>query len=373
MSAAEGRRQGQPVLFLGLLLAGWCLARLLTWQSPWPEVAPLTEAFQFARADVGGGTPLPPMRTGSGARQLQKVDPGSRDRAILAHRPSLFEGLPPSEPLSPADPASLFGTHRTATGHALLFARGMASLPLPRSVARLIDRQAASPGWAEQSSHGRWRFDGWVVLREGGSATANGAQTGAPATYGASQMGAVLAYRLNPGEARDPSVYLRASRALVEGGETELAAGGAIRPFGKLPVKLHAELRVTERPGQGPAVRPAAFVAGGLEGVGLGHGLAARGYAQAGYVAGDFATPFADGALVVDREVARFDLGRVSLGGTARGGVQRGAARLDLGPSMTLDLTLDNVPARIEADYRWRVAGDATPGHGGVLTLSTGF
>ena len=69
MSAAEGRRQGQPVLFLGLLLAGWCLARLLTWQSPWPEVAPLTEAFQFARADVGGGTPLPPMRTGSGARQ----------------------------------------------------------------------------------------------------------------------------------------------------------------------------------------------------------------------------------------------------------------------------------------------------------------
>ncbi|MEC7624169.1 MAG: hypothetical protein VYA25_08290, partial [Pseudomonadota bacterium] len=85
--------------------------------------------------------------------------------------------------------------------------------------------------------------------------------------------------------------------------------------------------------------------------------------------AGDFATPFADGALVVDREVARFDLGRVSLGGTARGGVQRGAARLD----MTLDLTLDNVPARIEADYRWRVAGDATPGHGGVLTLSTGF
>ena len=45
MSAAEGRRQGQPVLFLGLLLAGWCLARLLTWQSPWPEVAPLTEAL----------------------------------------------------------------------------------------------------------------------------------------------------------------------------------------------------------------------------------------------------------------------------------------------------------------------------------------
>ena len=38
---------------------------------------------------------------------------------------------------------------------------------------------------------------------------------------------------------------------------------------------------------------------------------------------------------------------------------------------MTFDLTLDNVPTRIEADYRWRVAGDT--GHGGVLTLSTGF
>ncbi|MEH6682908.1 MAG: hypothetical protein V7664_00270 [Qipengyuania sp.] len=35
--------------------------------------------------------------------------------------------------------------------------------------------------------------------------------------------------------------------------------------------------------------------------------------------------------------------------------------------------TTPPVRARIEADYRWRVAGNAEPGNGGVVTLSTGF
>ena len=61
------------------------------------------------------------------------------------------------------------------------------------------------------------------------------------------------------------------------------------------------------------------------------------------------------------------------LGGGAWGGAQQGAARLDIGPSLTVDLRLGAAPARIEADYRWRVAGNAEPGNGGVVTLSTGF
>ena len=31
------------------------------------------------------------------------------------------------------------------------------------------------------------------------------------------------------------------------------------------------------------------------------------------------------------------------------------------------------VVQRIEADYLWRVAGNAAPGNGGLITLSTGF
>ena len=63
----------------------------------------------------------------------------------------------------------------------------------------------------------------------------------------------------------------------------------------------------------------------------------------------------------------------VALGGGVWGGAQQGAARLDIGPSLTVDLRLGAAPARIEADYRWRVAGNAEPGNGGVVTLSTGF
>ena len=62
-----------------------------------------------------------------------------------------------------------------------------------------------------------------------------------------------------------------------------------------------------------------------------------------------------------------------ALGATARGGAQKGAARLDVGPKVSFRLTVGHAPARIEADYLWRVAGNAAPGNGGLITLSTGF
>ena len=157
------------------------------------------------------------------------------------------------------------------------------------------------------------------------------------------------------------------------GSASIVALGLRAKPFGRIPLAVHAEARLTVRPGASPEIRPAAFVAGGFDRIDLPAQVAARGYGQAGYVGGEFATAFADGAFVAEREVAGFDLGRVALGGGAWSGAQQGAARLDIGPSLTIDLHLGAAPARIEADYRWRVAGNAEPGNGGVVTLSTGF
>ncbi|MCH2487899.1 MAG: hypothetical protein MK010_09195, partial [Erythrobacter sp.] len=71
--------------------------------------------------------------------------------------------------------------------------------------------------------------------------------------------------------------------------------------------------------------------------------------------------------------LARFDLGEISIGAGAWGGVQRGAGRLDIGPSASVALRLGRSPVWLSADYRFRIAGDAQPGSGAAVTLSTGF
>ena len=376
MSDVIARRQGQPVLFLGLLLAGWCLARLLLWESPWPQTLRLSETLRFAGANLPVAEPRPATRSiplsarapEAGAR-LPDVPGYLADRtAVRASYRDIAAQF--------ADPTArqrAFDTHRRAAGHALLFSAGLAALPLPRSVATALDNAGSAPrdAFSPQIAGSAWRIASWVVLRQGDTGALVGGVR--PASYGASQMGALLSYRLAPGTAHDPGAYARATKALVEDGETEAAVGLRLRPFARVPLAVHAEVRATHRPGQAAEFRPAAFVAGGFERRGLPAGLNARGYGQAGFVGGSFATPFADGALVVERDVAAFDLGDVALGATARGGAQKGAARLDVGPKVSFRLTVGQAPARIEADYLWRVAGNAAPGNGGLITLSTGF
>ena len=81
----------------------------------------------------------------------------------------------------------------------------------------------------------------------------------------------------------------------------------------------------------------------------------------------------ADGKLHVLRSVHSFDLGEVSGGAAAWGGAQKDAERIDLGPSVRFDLSIGEAPARLSVDYRQRVAGEAEPPSGVVVTLSTRF
>ena len=373
MTTTVARRQGQPVLFLGLLFGGWCLLRVLTWQNPWPDELVLPEALRFAEIDLPTqGVP----RAQAGAFLAAEPSEARAGRAagfalLLPRRASETSAVPVPQP----DYAAHFDTHRRALGHNLLFAAGMAYLPMPRSVAAALDRpqvaHSARLAAPEQRPGSAWRVDAWVLLREGGTSLIGGGER--PASYGADQIGAVLAYRLAPGSAHAPAAYARVTHALAEGGEADVALGLRAQPLPGVPLAVHAEGRLTYRPGHAAEIRPAAFVAGGFDSLTLPAGISARGYGQAGYVGGEFATAFVDGALVAERPIARFDLGTVSLGAGAWGGAQRGAARLDLGPSVSVALELGGAPARIEADYRWRVAGRAEPGNGGALTVSTGF
>ena len=221
----------------------------------------------------------------------------------------------------------------------------------------------------------RWSLDAWAVWREGSDAAP--VSQGRVPVYGASQAGALLQYRFDPGSARDARAYVRAYRALVDRPESEVALGVSARPKPSVPVRLAAELRVTDNRFD-TRVRPAAYAVTEIPPVELPFDLRADIYAGAGYVAGEGDTLFADGQANVTRQLARFgsegrDAVKLSVGAGAWGGAQRDANRLDVGPTMRVDLSVGDVPARFSIDWRERVGGDASPVSGLAATLSTSF
>jgi len=210
------------------------------------------------------------------------------------------------------------------------------------------------------------------MLRGGGDGSL-AAGSGAPATYGASQAGAVLRYRLAPASRHRPAAYLRATAALNGSDEREAALGLSARPIAALPLVAGVEVRAAHRSG-GLRLRPAVLLVSELPVLALPAALQAEAYVQAGYVGGRFATAFADGQVRLDRAVGGRGRTTLALGAAAWGGAQKGVARLDLGPTARIAVPLGQAAAaRIAVDWRLRVAGDAAPSSGPALTLSAGF
>ena len=77
---------------------------------------------------------------------------------------------------------------------------------------------------------------------------------------------------------------------------------------------------------------------------------------------------FADGSVRIARR-----LGPVELGVGAWGAAQPGVARLDAGPSLSWRLPVADANLRLQADWRFRLAGDALPRSGPALTLAADF
>ena len=194
----------------------------------------------------------------------------------------------------------------------------------------------------------------------------------APASYGASQAGVVLRYRLSMGGHR-LTAYTRLASALGGSRQREAAAGLSARPLPRLPVIAAVELRV-QNDRAGTRHRPVASVITQLPPIPLPEDLRAEVYVQAGYAAGKDPTPFADGQIRLDRRTGGMGGAELRLGLGAWGGAQRGAARLDIGPAAAAQLPLGRRgSARVALDWRFRVAGNAAPASGPAITLSTGF
>lgn len=345
--------RGQPLVALLMLLAGWVVVRVIVSEGasvsklatpPALAVAPVPARLAEARHSATAGPVRPdltPPRLREPQLRTRFVPPRSRDASPVA----VFAGHDAS-PVPIGQPWA---------------ARGV---PAPARSATPVLRDGAP-------ARSSWSADGWLLIRDGSGAPLVGGA--APATYGASQAGVVLRYRLASDDARRPAAYLRATAALGSTREQEAALGLSVRPLPALRLVVAGELRAARQAGS-MALRPAAFAYTELAPIALAQGFTAEIYAQAGYVGGRFATAFADGQLHVDRPVAHLGAAELRAGGGVWSGAQKGVSRLDAGPAATLGIAGSGAgAARLGVDWRFRLAGNAAPASGPALTLSAGF
>ncbi len=226
--------------------------------------------------------------------------------------------------------------------------RGHETHPVPTTAVRLPSTTvSASPNWSGSL---------WIAAREGsGASLANGA-----GQLSGSQAG-FRVYR-----ALTPTIALtgRVSTALAAKG-TEASAGIALR---RGAFAVLAERRFALDSG-GRNDWSLTGVAG-VSDVELPLRARLDGYVQAGVVGRDI---FADGALRVERTMLENGSNRVSLGAGTWGSIQPGIARLDVGPQVVARMKIADRPIRLSAEWRQRIAGNAAPNSGPVVTLGADF
>ena len=390
------RRRGQPLAVLGFVLASWIGVRAAVWEPPFalprlveasprawpaPNVPPqmaLRDPDGESGAVVAGADP--PAASSQTRDVLQPQPLRAPPDSALPLASGIREALQPPQPPAPGAGQVPFDPPRLAAAHQLLYLAALGQLPLPPSLALL----AASPQPAQNPppmltalsspAAPRWSGDAWLLVRRGSGGLA--AASGFTA-YGASQAGGVIRFALAPASPHAPQAYLRVSRALGGFDESELAAGLSARPFANLPLRLLGEARVQRGAGV-TRVRPAASLVSEFPPLRLPLGIAGEAYAQVGYAAAPIggrhgATAFFDVQAIADRKLASVGPAELRLGGGVWSGGQKGATRLDLGPRASLRLATGPATSRLALDWRFRIAGNATPASGPTLTLSAGF
>jgi hypothetical protein len=328
-----------PLRFLILAVGLWICARAAMLAPGWwtAQVAPPVSATSGAVRSASSQVPAPAPAPAAGTAPVATL--AARDR-------------PESRFLSRRAPAS---------GSPLIVSAGIFE-PAPTTLEPVATTPA--PGWNERpvptrraGSHGRWTASAWLLVRNdpGGPALAPGG------TLGGSQTGARVSYRLGGGFALSARGYLPLRRTAG----AEAAAGLEWRPVAAIPVSILAE----RRQALGREGRSAfALTLHGGGSVALPRRLRLDAYGQAGIVGTRERDLFADGAVRLSAPV-----GPLEVGASLRGAAQPGATRLDAGPGLAYRLPLRGANVRIEAEWRWRVAGAAAPGSGPALTLATDF
>lgn len=346
-------RRSPPLQFLLVVIGGWIGFRIVA-LAPWwaePPELPQVETPQ-PTADVVPAREAPVAVAEARVMPLRSVlaFPRAEMRQAWA-RTRIAAPIAGASPVASTESVTLTGGVR----------QPQFAAPLP-SADRLAELPVLPPALAVPDAARPRRLGAyaWLFVRDEGGAPAL-----APGgMLGGSQAGLRLTYRLNGDSDRPLALSARTSLPLARQRGAEAAVGVDWRPVAGLPIHILAERR--EALGREGRSDFALTIYGGVERrVGP---LRLEAYAQAGAVGHRDPDLFADGAARLT-----LPLGSVEVGGGVWGGAQPGVERLDVGPHVSTRLPVAGAGVRIAAEWRVRVAGDAAPGSGPALTLSTGF
>lgn len=335
-------RPAAPLRFLGLVVGGWIGLRVAfvygpaLWTTQSISSPPRADAARMAPAappadgvhvDPRLAPPMARPERGRARSALASAGPAQEEPAIAQAR---FDAPPIAAP----------GAPRAAVPSA--------APPIPQA-----------PLFPRPRREVRWSASAWLLVRAGeGSALAAGG------TLGGSQAGARLLYRLNRDAARPLAVAGRLYLPLRRPAAAEAAIGIDWQPA-HAPLHLLAERREAIA-GQGRSAFSITFYGG--RSFALPRHFRIDAYAQAGLVGARRRDGFVDGAARLSAPAGPFEIG-AGLWGAA----QPGVARIDAGPSASLRLPVRGANMRLYADWRFRLAGAATPASGPALTLAGDF
>lgn len=368
----SGSAPGAPLRAMASVTVIWIVARVISWHSPanisWPPVT----SVDGRTLRHAAGPETKKLRQAALSEPVHEQKARSRPHVRYV-RGSATTGAMPMQPAVSAYPsrpapwpypveirdfflqAALRPPGTNPNEAAIAIQRFPNSSPASRN------NRLAAYFWihARQKSGAKQGFQG-----KSGRSAANG-------QYGGSQAGAILSYRLSDEPDPDMALYSRISAALAPVSQREIAVGARIRPLRNLPLAGHAEQRFDA---DGGSVAGTAFyMTGGTGPEPVVGRLMLETYAQAGYVLGRDETYFFDGSATVQRLLAESAGQTLAAGAGLWAGGQRGIRRLDVGPRASINLTSGSQSTRIAIDGRIRVAGNARPGSGAALTVSTSF
>ena len=211
----------------------------------------------------------------------------------------------------------------------------------------------------------RWAASSWVIARDsfGPRALAPGG------TLGGSQAGTRVLYR--PGWLDNRLGLFARTSSPLRGLGSDVAVGAEYQPFARVPVRMALEQRFPLD--RGAARGTALSLVGGVSDVALADSLRLDAYGQAGVIGMRRRLGFADGAVTLNRKIARINNLEIGAGAGSWGAIQPGIARIDAGPRIELKLPIAGRPTRVGLEWRQRLIGNAAPGSGAAITMGSDF